>query len=333
MVSMTDYMQQKMIQESASVNEVEKTEEELSAAVLESYLSTTAAFAKMECVCECANIIAFCESAEVAVPAEASTYMESFWDGVKNVFETVIDWFRSVISAIIGLFASSKLQKLIAKLKQSTETEVKVDSDVGVMVNGTELIIGLLEEFKQVVIDEAPIKKDVLRQLLEELEKAANTDNWSNGVMANSNPLKTKSTEVAVAISGEFMPMSDLISVLERINKFDVPKRGSKLLKDLKFDEKAYKKTDDDGNETEAVDKDMVRDIKKCSRILAKLYDKMTAGLIKVTDKAYGKTTVSDEKQYKEDLEAAKKAHKDKTAYNKDDDRANRMHVESYFEN
>ena len=48
MASMTDYMQ-KVLQESAEVvAEPEKSEEELSAAILESYLSMSAAFATIE---------------------------------------------------------------------------------------------------------------------------------------------------------------------------------------------------------------------------------------------------------------------------------------------
>ena len=117
MASMTDYMQ-KVLQESAEVvAEPEKSEEELSAAILESYLSMSAAFATIENAFECASICAFCESAEIDKPTEATVVVESFWDSVKNVFETIIDWFKSVISGFIGLFTSAKLQKLIAKLK------------------------------------------------------------------------------------------------------------------------------------------------------------------------------------------------------------------------
>ena len=163
MASMTDYMQ-KILQESTEV-EVEKSEEELSTAILESYLSMSAAFTTIENAIECANIIAFCEAAEIDKPAAAAVVVESFWDSVKNVFETIIDWFRSVIQGFIGLFTSAKLQKLIAKLKTlDNKKVVKIDNNrkIAFNIDGSNFTIQCNEKEKMNdVIKSLSSKKDI----------------------------------------------------------------------------------------------------------------------------------------------------------------------------
>lgn len=337
MVSMTDFMQQKMIQESA-MNETMKTDEELSAAVLESYLLMTEAFSGLECACEYANIASFCESAEVPTPKEVSVYLESFWDNVKDTFESVIEWFSGCIKGLMGAFASSKLQKLIAKLKQSGASDMtfKSDTDVWTMCYGTEVVIALLEQFRVTVIDEAPASKDAIAKFVDILEKAVNSDNWAKDVIKQNNAIFNHAISPALteylADKSKHVEIhtSTIIELLEKINKFDIPKRGKKLLEGLKFDAKAYKATDADGKEIEGeVDKEMVRDIKKCARYLAKLYDRITRGLIKITEKAYKSVKVSDEEQFKTDTEAAKKVTKDRVKYNSDDSSESRPTVSS----
>lgn len=329
MVSMTDFMQQKMIQESAVPTEPEKTEEELSAAVLESYLSMSAAIARVECLCEYAKITAFCESAEVAAPEMATIQMESFADTMKNVFETIGEWFRSIIASLIGMFSTSKLQQLIAKLKQDPSITINADSNVYMALRGTEYMFNTLEMFKT-TISEGPITLEKAVEVRENCEKLISKDSWTNGAF------DVKSDKIK--LDGDVTAQT-LIETLETINKFDIPKRGNALLKSLKFDEKAYKKVDDDGNETDKVDTERVNEIKKAARCIAKAYDMTVRGLVKIADKAFGKNPTKDEEQYKQDLEEAKKAHKDKVAYNKDEDSANRpsaahLHLaEAYFEN
>lgn len=322
MVSMTDFMQQKMIQESAVPTEPEKTEEELSAAVLESYLSMSAAIARVECLCEYAKITAFCESAEVVTPEMVTVQMESFADTMKNVFETIGEWFRSIIASFIGMFTTSKLQKLIAKLKQDPSITIKPDDEVALGLFGIETMFDMLENFRTVLTEkELPLDEAV--RYREKAEALIAKDAWHNGLLKLD---KVPNNEISASV---------LIETLETINKFDIPKKGNALLKSMKFDEKAYKKVDEEGNETDKVDTERVTEIKKTARCIAKAYDMMVRGLVKVADKTFGKNPTKDEEQYKQDLEDAKKAHKDKVAYNKDEDSANRPSTvsEAYFEN
>ena len=327
MASMTDYMEQQLMQESAEV-EVEKSDDELSMAILESYLSMSAAFATIENAFECASICAFCESAEIDKPTEAAVIVESFWDSVKNVFETIIDWFRSVIQGLVGLFSSAKLQKLIAKLKTMDSThQIQLDSNVAMMCYTTEAIFGALEVFKTDIIDNVPTHEQV-NEIIEDLEKITNNKNWSKGVISKNASIIT--TDIAnnlkeSAEQGGVITVDQLVKTLEEINRLKMPKRGTALLKSLKFDEKKYKGTSEDDDGTEKLDKTLINNIKKASRLLAKAYDKITAGLIKVTDIAFkGESVDTKSDTYKSNLEAAQKAHKEAKKYNDDEDSDNR---------
>ena len=335
MASMTDYMQ-KVLQESAEVvAEPEKSEEELSAAILESYLSMSAAFATIENAFECASICAFCESAEIDKPTEATVVVESFWDSVKNVFETIIDWFKSVISGFIGLFTSAKLQKLIAKLKtlnSSTTKTISYDSNVCAMLFATKLIFVELENFKEVCIDTIP-EQSAVDDLVEEVEKIVAIKKWDKaGVEKFKNTSLGKEIDTVAEIeAGNDIPIDAVIKALEEINRMNMPKRGSALLKSLKFDEKKYTEEDDNGKEK--INRELVNSIKKLSRLLAKGYDKITAGLVKLTEIAFHNEKVDEKSDsYKDALKEAKEAHKDKVAYNKDEDAANRPKMESAVE-
>ena len=330
MASMTDFLQTDLIQESAVPTELEKTDEELAMTIVESYLTMSAAFANVEKAFECASICAFCEAAEIEKPDNATVVVETFWDSVKNVFETVVDWFRSIISGFIGLFTSAKLQKLIAKLKTKSDLTFKVDSDIYTMIMASNYVFEKLEEFKRNVVDETA-KPENIRALREELEKVASIKNWSKGVVDKLDFISDTTKDLTKGILKEndtdSFSVSEIVEVLEKINKCDFPKRGSALLKNLKFDESKYKKTDADGNETGEIDKDTVNDIKKCARLLAKLYDKITTGLVKVSDFAFRNESNGDEAEYKENLEKAKQENKEKVAYNKDDESSNRIHA------
>ena len=323
MASMTDFVQSKLIQESANI-ETEMTEDQVAAAVLESYLSMTAAFANANCICECANIAKFCESAEVEVPDNATPYMESFWDGVVDLFEKIGEWFRTIIQGMVSLFTAGKIAKLIAKLKEKDgNEEIKLDSDIVAMAYGTKVIMDKLEEFKTKFIDEIPDQKAV-DEMLADLEKMNNKDYWSKGVLADSNvALKNKSEVTSMTIS-------KLITILEDINKFDIPKRGSALLKKMEFDKTKYKATDANGEKTEDIDKELVRGVNKCARLIAKLYDKITKGLVSVSDKAYSKTEVKDKEAYDANLKEATDAHK-KTKYNDEESGSKRPSADEYF--
>lgn len=320
MASMTDYMEQQLIQESAEI--VTESEDELSMAILESYLSMSAAFATIENAFECANICAFCESAEIEAPTEATVIVESFWDSVKNVFETIIDWFRSVIKGFIGLFTSAKLQKLIAKLKQLDGTsQIKAGSDVSFMIVATDYIFLKLEDFKTEIIDEVPTH-EVVNGYIENIEKLLKVKTWTADTVANIGG--SGDSTFAKIPDPTHLTVSDIITRLEQINKINMPKRGSALLKNLKFDETKYKGNAED-NKDDKLDKVLINNIKKASRLLAKAYDKITAGLAKTSDIAFkGENVDTSSEGYKSDLENAKKAHKEAKKYNEDEDSDNR---------
>lgn len=337
MASMTDYLEEKAIQESATFTSVEETEEQLAHAVLESYIAMTAAFANVECMLEHATIAAFCKEAEIETP---DIVQESAWDAIANVFSEIGEWFKGLLRGFIGLFTSAKLQKLIAKLKQvSGSAEIKMDTDVAMMAFFTDSMFTYLENFKKEVIDSPDdVNKKDLQTKVDSLEDLMDPENWKAGALKNTiNSLAgatlLKSSETMTPDNKESITVTNLIEILEKINKFDIPKRGNDLLRSLKFDKTKYIEKDTDGNEKEGepVDKDLVLLIKKYSRLLAKAYDKITAGLIKVTDKAYKDVEIEDKEQEKKDLAEAKEAKKS-VKYNADDSSENRpTKSDAYF--
>ena len=337
MASMTDYVEQQLMQESAQV-EAEKSEEELSAAILESYLSMSAAFATIENAFECASICAFCESAEIDKPTEAAVIVESFWDSVKNVFETIIDWFKSVIQGFIGLFTSAKLQKLIAKLKtMDQQRTIGYDSNVAMMLFATEFIFLELENFKEICIDKIPTQSEV-DDFADEIASIVAIKKWDKSAIEKfKNTEAGKDADITAEVVKENndneLPVEVVLKALETINKINMPKRGSALLKSLKFDEKKYVENETDANGKEKIDRTLVNSIKKISRDLAKCYDKITSGLVKLTEIAFHNEKVDEKSDsYKDALKEAKEAHKNRVAYNKDEDSENRPKMESAVE-
>ena len=117
MVSMTDFLQQQeFVQESAEV-EPEKTIEELSAAVVESYMEMAAAFASISNAFECAEIVAFCETSSIQIPDTAKVIVESALDTIKSGLAKAWDWIRQFLTALVAMFAASRIRNLIGKLK------------------------------------------------------------------------------------------------------------------------------------------------------------------------------------------------------------------------
>lgn len=305
MASMTDYLEEKALQESATVTSVEETEEQLAQAVLESYIAMTAAFANAECMMEHATIAAFCKEAEIETP---DIVQESAWDTIVNAMSDVVEWFKNLLKGFIGLFAASKITKLIAKLKQlSAAEEIKMDSDIAMMAFYTESMFDALELFNQKIIEEADdVKAEEVKNMITTMEQILDKDAWRNGALKNDET-SLGSVRMKKIAKADHITISELIETLEKINKANIPGTGSALLKSLKFDKTKYTKTDAQGNATTDVDKELVKDINKLARLIAKAYDKITSGLIKVTDIAYGKTEVVDKEQFKADEEAAKK--------------------------
>lgn len=179
MVSMTDFLQQQeFVQESAEV-EPEKTIEELSAAVVESYMEMAAAFASISNAFECAEIVAFCETSSIQIPDTAKVIVESALDTIKSGLAKAWDWIRQFLTALVAMFAASRIRNLIGKLK-AMQREGKTLEGAKAYAAAfdaslVQTLIAYLEYFKTEVIDEINSGKtetnaDKLNTTLDNLE-------------------------------------------------------------------------------------------------------------------------------------------------------------------
>lgn len=179
MVSMTDFLQQQeFVQESAEV-EPEKTIEELSAAVVESYMEMAAAFASISNAFECAEIVAFCETSSIQIPDTAKVIVESALDTIKSGLAKAWDWIRQFLTALVAMFAASRIRNLIGKLKAMKRENKTLDGSKGYAAafdsSLVQILLGYLDLFKTEVIDEinsgkTEINADALNTNLDNIE-------------------------------------------------------------------------------------------------------------------------------------------------------------------
>jgi hypothetical protein len=301
-------------------------------------MGVCAASANVACVLECASIVEFCTANEIAVPSIIQESWADFWGAIKNFFKKIADWFKSLVKGTTAVFAKAKITELIAKLKTLDGNKVvKIDTNIGAMLFATEFIYLELENFKEKCIDNIP-EQSTVDDLIEELEKIVAVKKWDAATIATFRSPGT-GTKLGSEVKGptvngnDEIEISDIIKALEEINRMNMPKRGSALLKSLKFDEKKYVEDDDKNEGKEKVNRELVNSIKKLSRLLAKGYDKITSGLVKVTEIAFHNEKVDEKSDaYKENLKEAQEARKNKVDYNKDEDSSNRPKLESAVE-
>lgn len=351
---MTDFLQQQeFVQESAEV-EPEKTIEELSTAVVESYMEMAAAFATASNAFECAEIVAFCETSSIQVPETAKVIVESAWDEIKSFFAKAWDWIRSILTALVAAFAASRIRALIGKLQQMKPEDLKAEkvNAAGFDISLVEILFNYLEYFKQHVID--PLKAadtstaiddvntavDNITADMEKLVKIKFKDLVGAGkqdassltlisgdsfklqdcikdtvcakylaanakvVEANKNKAEGEEKEAPATMDGA--TLSNFIDMLKKLNNYDLPRRGGKLLKELEFKAKESKAANDKGEQT-VIDKSLVRKIEKVARMFARLYDRISIAIAWTSDmKEFKDVKPSSKEDYKKAVKAEK---------------------------
>lgn len=354
MVSMTDFLQQQeFVQESAEV-EPEKTIEELSTAVVESYMEMAAAFATASNAFECAEIVAFCETSSIQVPETARVIVESAWDEIKSFFAKAWDWIRSILTALVAAFAASRIRALIGKLKQMKPEDLKAEkvNAAGFDISLVEILFNYLNYFKQHVID--PLKAadtttgiddvntavDNITADMEKLVKikfkdlvgAGKQDASSltlisgdsfklqncikdtvcakylteNAKIVEANKNKAEGEEKLAPAAMEGATLENFIGMLQKLNNYDLPRRGGKLLKELDFKAKESKAADKEDKQA-VIDKSLVRKIEKVARMFARLYDRISIAIAWTADmKEFKDVKPSSKDQYKKDVKAVK---------------------------
>lgn len=269
MKSMTDFI---MEQEMPSVEEEVFNE----SALVSQFMGMQAAAAEMNCIYEYASIVTFCESNDIEIPEMLvqegfKDVMNKILTGISNFFKKIADWFKSLVKGTVATFSNAKLNEIIAKLKTyDLNTEVEDKKIIAPMVIYV-YIVAALEGFREFVIhpiaentvDGSGSKDDKDNQLaakvfidnldgyIEDIKKLKETSNWKSidGSFVNNFDLPvlkkylpididdTVKTTLFDLYKGGTKPTYEVVvTVLEKVNRIDIPKTGTKLLSELNVD-------------------------------------------------------------------------------------------------
>lgn len=268
MKSMTDFI---MEQEMPSVEEEVFNE----SALVSQFMGMQAAAAEMNCIYEYASIVTFCESNDIEIPEMLvqegfRDVMNKIWTGISNFFKKIADWFKSLVKGTVATFSSAKLNEIIAKLKTyDLERDIEDKKIVAPMVIYM-YIVAALEAYREFVIHPiaentvndtgSPDDKDNqayakafidnLDAYIDDLKKLKETSNWKSidgsfvdnfDLPALKNYIKEEVNDIPIALldvykQGIKPTYAELVSVLEAVNRLDIPKTGTKILSELNVD-------------------------------------------------------------------------------------------------
>lgn len=269
MKSMTDFI---MEQEMPSVEEEVFNE----SALVSQFMGMQAAAAEMNCIYEYASIVTFCESNDIEIPEMLvqegfKDVMNKIWTGISNFFKKIADWFKSLVKGTVATFSNAKLNEIIAKLKTyDLDTEVEDKKIIAPMVIYL-YIVAALEGFREFVIhpiaentldgtgseDDKDYQKYVkgfineLDKYIEDVKKLKETSNWKSvdgsfidnfdlPVLKQYLPINiddtVKTTVFDLYKNGTKPTYEVVVAVLEKVNRIDIPKTGTKLLSELNVD-------------------------------------------------------------------------------------------------
>lgn len=226
-------------------------------------------YASIVTFCESNDI----EIPEMLVQEGFKDVMNKIWTGISNFFKKIADWFKSLVKGTVATFSASKINEIIAKLKTyDLKTEVEDKKIIAPLVI-YQYIVAALEGFREFVIhpiaentvDGSGSKDDKDNQLaakvfidhldgyIEDIKKLKETSNWKSidGSFVNNFDLpvlknfinitddtgKITSTFLdGIADGSEKVTYQDVVDTLEKVNRLDIPKTGTKILSELNVD-------------------------------------------------------------------------------------------------
>lgn len=307
MKTMSDFIMEQDISTSGINADVE---------IMESFMKLNAIAAVAECYCEHAVISAFAAEAGLNVFTESDDSIgKKMWTGIKEFFSNLWEWLKAIVKGIINIFTKSSLEKCIAELEARREDDKSLNDIEPIWVDANK-VLDLVEKFGDAVKkgSEGFGGDETIKYFKDEAEKflKAYKEGKKDGFTDGDRGKGTYYTK-------------ELLDVLKRMQKANIPSRGSKLLKEFGFTKDKFK------NENGKVDKDQIKDLKKAANLLAKAYDKYCDATVKMVRKAIKKDIKADNLK---DLETknARLAALDKEGKKTSEARAE-ANAESYVEN
>ena len=226
-------------------------------------------YASIATFCESNDI----EIPEMLVQEGFRDVMNKIWSGISNFFKKIADWFKSLVKGTVATFSASKLNEIIAKLKTyDLKTEVEDKKIIAPLII-YQYIVAALEGFREFVIhpiaentvDGSGSKDDKDNQLvakvfidhldgyIEDIKKLKETSNWKSidGSFVNNFDLpvlkhfinniddtgKITSTVLdGIVDKSVKVTYQNVVDTLEKVNRLDIPKTGTKILSELNVD-------------------------------------------------------------------------------------------------
>lgn len=259
--------------------------------IMESFMNVLAIGAVAEAYCEHAAIAGFAAENGLNVFSEsAGDIVNKAWNTTKEFFSKIWEWLKSIVSGIIRFFTKSSVDRLIVKLKEYKEKGKFQYED-----EGKDVLVG---------INPAALDVDDLFTLVDDFSEYVKSKSEGSGAKSfieKAEAFLKKDTvkEKFKKDNDKFAALDEVISVLEKMSKADIPSKGRKLLKKLEFNKKNYKKGGE-GDDKDKINKDLVKEIKKAANLVAKAYDTYVSNTVKLVNKVL-KKNISEEKDYAAD--------------------------------
>lgn len=264
MLSMTDYIERDVIQES----EVEEPISEQQ--IMESFMALQVALAHVECMCEYQTIMEFCGE---DIPSPVIYQEGDFADAFNQLLDNIVDWMSGIIRGIMQTFNRKHIRDAIATLTKDKRETYKFPENFRKSSIIIEVIFSYIDSFAEVLndIQDGKLDNESDKKHIEVKLEGLSGVKCSNGEIKTVAFFKgfPGADKVKAAIdegADKLTNKDDLIDELKKIHDLNIPVTGRKLLKRMEFDKN---KTKVNGT----VDKSINRKIRKCANNIAALYD------------------------------------------------------------
>lgn len=258
--------------------------------------------------------------------------LKSIGKSIADWFKKIIEWFKGLIKGTASTFAKAKISDTIAKLEQYDAKDAagnnnltpELSAKVKYVAHAVEILWAFLVRFKEcVVVSMEDVEKianasaegkqymytmkfaDEINTALEKFSKSTTwidsagklkQDAFDSIVVALTNNNPSSFTSEFSDDDDAIVDVPTLIKFLKRINKFNIPKKGNELLKQLDADTKKFTNitrggttgnvaevTKPNNPNRDELNKEMTAKIRKMANLLAKAYDEVTTKFASVT--------------------------------------------------
>ena len=263
MLSMTDYIERDVIQES----EVEEPISEQQ--IMESFMALQVSFAQLECMCEYQTIIEYCGN-EIPHP---TLYQEgNFADTINDWFDNLYEWLAGIVRGMMQACNRSTLRQVISAIERDKREDYKFPNDFLETSIDIEMNLAQIDSLAEVLNDikDGGLDDEKTKQLIDDkltaLAGKFNKNTWLTGIIVPASFSQEKYDRFVAGKRVRLTNKDELVEELKKLYDLNIPSTGKKLLRKLKFDKKETKQNG-------KINKDINRKVRKAANNIAMLYD------------------------------------------------------------